>query len=524
MMSHLQTITLLEKICVQSRRPLKWSKYDPDRFAVIVQNGVYIVKLTPVPINTLLSLNTRPKLIYNEFNEEVNELEWLPNHLIMYLTRSKDLYIKNSENDKTLMKIDQSDIYSFAVFDKFLITTSTNQHISVFAFELDDILSCNILCSKKSEELICDVLTASIGSTLIMFASLKNGLVVAYKMVENSQLDSVPESIWGDDDYLEAKNMLIVRDDFIESRTLTLLFCKGTYVVISELDLSNPTLQTIMVKRQQCIQISNHSIISVLESIPGEEYVVGVEHGPLNLLRIPADLGQASDFIPMDSTDFDKMMYKIRDFQNSRNGGIWTILQTTLISKEHTKLIFLTNQNINDLLEKFVLDANIKNLTIIPDYLEVMRLLLLQCQTISQELYSKLNHLSRVSPIHYWISNFFATLNSPPGSWSNLRNYFSLKLLQSHASEVLNVNFDPNSGKNLIDYWTCHTCQAKPADIQPYTDIAICENEHKWPRCSKTLQICQSAVLAQCTWCGALANPQFHESNCILCSGILIAE
>ena len=75
------------------------------------------------------------------------------------------------------------------------------------------------------------MLTASIGSTLIMFASLKNGLVVAYKMVENSQLESVPESIWGDDDYLEAKNMLIVRDDFIESRTLTLLFCKGTYVV-----------------------------------------------------------------------------------------------------------------------------------------------------------------------------------------------------------------------------------------------------------------------------------------------------
>ena len=61
------------------------------------------------------------------------------------------------------------------------------------------------MCSKKSEELICDVLTASIGSTLIMFASLKNGLVIAYKMVENGQLDSVPESIWGDDDYLEAK-------------------------------------------------------------------------------------------------------------------------------------------------------------------------------------------------------------------------------------------------------------------------------------------------------------------------------
>ena len=548
-MIHLQTLVVLDKICETSKKPLKWSKHNSNRMAIIVQSGLYLVNLRPVPSNTLPTLNTTPELLKNKMDEEIIEIEWLPNQLILCLTKCGKMFIKNPDTNQKLLEINEGNVHSFRLFENYIVTSSRSQKISVHSLDLE-CYSSNFLCSIKTENVICEMMAAAIGPHLVVFVSLKNGLVIAYKMNEKQHMSVIAESIWGDEDFLKAKNMLVVRNDFIESRTLLLMFVKGTYVVISELDVSNPALETISVKRQQCIQISNDSIhiMSVVEKSPGEEYLVALEHGPLFLLKVPQDIERESDFMPIDDTSFDKMKFKVINFENSSNGAIWTLLQTSLVSKDQARLIFTTDQDVGDLIEKFLVyeppgrsGVNSKyHLIMVTDLLEVLRLLLLQYQVIASDLYLKLSCLEKVSPVHYWMATFFANASqietvhnsssaSPPGNWNDLKKKFSFQLLKNYANDVLEIEFDYKRRQFVTTddndhQWTCATCKALSASDQPYVDVLLCENGCKWPRCSKTLQVCVSSILAQCSWCGAIAKPQFAKTFCTLCSGPLCAE
>ena len=102
-------------------------------------------------------------------------------------------------------------------------------------------------------------------------------------------------------------------------------------------------------------------------------------------------------------------------------------------------------------------------------------------------------------------------------------------MLKNYANDVLEIEFDYKKRQfvtdNIVDHqWTCSTCKASSASEQPYVDILLCENGCKWPRCSKTLQVCLSSILAQCEWCGAIAKPQFAKTFCVLCSGPFCTE
>ena len=569
-MNHLQTLVVLDKICETSRNPLKWSKHNSNRMAIIVQSGLYLINLNPVPSNTLPTLNTSLELLKNKMDEEIIEIEWLPNQHILCLTKCGKMFIQNPDDtNQKLLEIKEEKVHSFRLFENYIVTSSRSQKISVHSLNLNEGYASNFLCSIRTENLISEMMTAAIGPHLVVFVSLKNGMVIAYKMNnEKLKMAVIAESIWGDEDFLKAKNMLVVRNDFIKSRTLLLMFVKGTYVVISELDVSNPTLETISVKRQQCIQISNDSIhiMSVLEKIPGQEYLVALEHGPLFLLKIPEDIEQESDFMPIDAADdTTSMKFKVLNFENSSNGAIWTLLQTSLVSKDEARLIFMTDQDVGDLIEKFlVFDSGIFNpvvaapgpanskyhLIMFADLLEVLRLLLLQYhQVIASDTFLKLSCLEgKILPVHYWMATFFAANASSeiyetaivhnnsnsnhdphPQTWNELKKKFSFQLLKNYANDVLEIEFDYKKRQfvtdNIVDHqWTCSTCKASSASEQPYVDILLCENGCKWPRCSKTLQVCLSSILAQCEWCGAIAKPQFAKTFCVLCSGPFCTE
>ena len=560
-MKHLQTLVVLDKICETSKNPLKWSKHNSNRLAIVVKSGLYLVNLNPVPSNTLPTLNTTPDLLKNKIDGEVIEIEWLENQMILCLTKCGKMFIKNPDTNEKLLEIKEEKVNSFRLYENYIVTSSRlGQKISVHSLDLECYSSSsNFLCSIKTENLICEMMAATIGLHLVVFVSLKNGLVIAYKMDEKQHMAVIAESIWGDEDFLKAKNMLVVRDDFVESRTLLLMFVKGTYVVISELDVSNPALETISVKRQQCIQISSDSIhiMSVVEKIPGEEYFVALEHGPLFLLKVPEDIERESDFMPIDDTSFDKMKFKVLNFESSSNGAIWTLLQTSLVSKDQARLIFMTAQDVSDLIEKFLGYeqqqpgmTNSKSLTMVTDLLEVLRLLLLQYQDIEHDLFLKLSclELEKISPIHYWMATFFANtasssqIESPlnnssssissSGTWNDLKKKFSFQLLKNYANDVLEIEFDYKRRQFVTtttdgedhSLWTCATCKALSASNQPYVDVLLCENGCKWPRCSKTLQVCMSSILAQCSWCGAIAKPQFAKTFCTLCSGPLCTQ
>ena len=514
MATHLQTVALLDKIQPQSKTPLRWSLHEPNYFAVIIQSGIYVVKLTAVPTNTSQYLNFFPKLLPNDPDKEILEIEWLPNNLIMCLTKAGDLFVKSVDHNDVVIEVDENKVKSFAVYENFIVNILQDR-FSIHKLDLEN-LSSTYLCSNRTKEKIATVAVSSIASSKIVFVGLQNGLVKAYKFDESSPLQELSGNVWEDQDFLSAKYMMEIRNDFIENRTVTILFVKATYIVISEVDFSHPALETISVKRQQCLQIINQNIINVIESKPGKEYLVGIEHGPTYLLKVPQNLEEECEIEPIDQTDFDRMKYRVQTFQGSKNNAILTQAQVSLHSKDEVRLIFFTNDEMGELLNSLVNDKKLSELYPITDVLEVLRLQLISSQEVVQDLHEKLAGLKKPTPFHFWISTVLASLHSAPGTWDKLSNEIASKLISMHAADS-KIKVDKNASK-----WICRTCNSSGSKDQPYLDVLKCQNDHKWPRCCLSLEVCQSVTLAQCSWCGAVAKPQYHKSFCTLCSGMLL--
>ena len=515
MATHLQTVALLDKIQPQSKTPLKWSPHEPNYFAVIIQSGIYVVKLTAVPTNTSQYLNFFPKLLANDPDKETLEIEWLPNNLIMCLTKAGDLFVKSVEHNDVVIDVDENKVKAFTVYENFIINLHQDR-FSIHKLDLEN-LSSTYLFSNSSKDKIATVAVSSIASSKIVFVGLQNGLVKAYKFDESTPLQELSGNVWEDQDYLTAQYMMQIRNDFIKNRTVTILFVKATYIVISEVDFSHPAMETISVKRQQCLQIINQNIINVIESEPGKEYLVGIEHGPTYSLKVPQNLEQECQIDAIDQTDFDRMRYRVQTFQGSKNNAILTQAQVSLHSKDEVRLIFFTNDVMGALL-KWLVSEEISELYPITDVLEVLRLQLISSQEVVQDLHEKLAGLKKPTHFHFWISNVLASLHSAPGTWDKLSNEIASKLISIHAADS-KIKVD-----RIASQWTCRTCNSRASKDQPFLDVLKCQKGCKWPRCCVSLEVCQSVTLAQCSWCGTVAKPQYHRSFCTLCSGILLCS
>ena len=73
--------------------------------------------------------------------------------------------MKNPDNNKKLVEIDEKNIYSFTVYDKYIITSSNDLSISVHSLDLD-YFSSKLLCSSQTQQVVCEVLVSCIRVTV----------------------------------------------------------------------------------------------------------------------------------------------------------------------------------------------------------------------------------------------------------------------------------------------------------------------------------------------------------------------
>ena len=111
--------------------------------------------------------------------------------------------------------------------------------------------------------------------------------------------------------------------------------------------------------------------------------------------------------------------------------------------------------------------------------------------------------------------------------WTQLSADYAKSLLTENALKMSKHSQYKKSLQDFLndkkDYdWKCKTCSAPPDKNGIFLDVLMCQNGCKWPRCCKTMQICDTFMLCQCSWCGAIALPEFAQSNCPLCSGTLL--
>ena len=111
--------------------------------------------------------------------------------------------------------------------------------------------------------------------------------------------------------------------------------------------------------------------------------------------------------------------------------------------------------------------------------------------------------------------------------WTQLSADYAKSLLTENALKMSKHSQYKKSLQDFLndkkDYdWKCKTCSAPPDKNGIFLDVLMCQNGCKWPRCCKTMQICDTFMLCQCSWCGAMALPEFAQSNCPLCSGTLL--
>ena len=168
------------------------------------------------------------------------------------------------------------------------------------------------------------------------------------------------------------------------------------------------------------------------------------------------------------------------------------------------------------------------------DFLELLRILLLQQNnlppTLQSEMIEEKFTEENIDPqLKFWISVLMTSLafdDTTREKWTQLSVDVARVLLTDNAQKMLKHSQYQRSLQDFLhhkrDYdWQCKTCLGSPDKMNIHLDILKCEKGHKWPRCCKTMQICDTFKLCQCSWCGSIALPEFAQSNCPLCSGTL---
>ena len=84
----MQHISLLGSVSNNCRHALSWSSYE-DKCAILLRNGIYVLTLHPVPSNLSPSLNTAPKFLPHQTDEDpIFDLHWLPKGRLLTRTLS----------------------------------------------------------------------------------------------------------------------------------------------------------------------------------------------------------------------------------------------------------------------------------------------------------------------------------------------------------------------------------------------------------------------------------------------------
>ena len=150
----------------------------------------------------------------------------------------------------------------------------------------------------------------------------------------------------------------------------------------------------------------------------------------------------------------------------------------------------------------------------------------------SEIVQQKISEKQTDPQIKFWISLLMTSLANDDTSrenWTKFSADIANSLLTENAKYMLKHSQYQQSLQDFLQeesgyHWKCKTCSASAAINDKsftYLDILQCQNGHNWPRCCKTMQICDNYKLCQCSWCGAIALPEFALSNCPLCSGTL---
>ncbi len=402
---------------------------------------------------------------------------------------------------------------------------------------------------------VSDLCLCQLSDTVyLLLVGTADGLMSAYRISkdENFNIQNLGQVVWTDPDLLGPRLTRIVQNNFVDKRTIRIVFVKSTYLVLCDIDLSDPKLESVRVERQQCVQVgSGDQEIVGLESQGGSECVVSFDLGPMYLLTIPAKLGEEPCDFSMLKTDFDNKNYVCRDFAAARNRGVLlACLQTGIVGQNmnNARLVFLSRHNIQSITD-LVLEDNsslsLANLQYAPDILETFRVRLLQTdfesfisnikQRFEEQCLSKIDEDGKAAVL-YWLASLLAATSTDDPTWSKMVDELSSRILTAHAKRVLSrkdLNLAKSEKDSLKNYigspssywngWKCRTCGGQRDREHEFDDMIQCENGHKWPRCCLTLQAVDSPLAKQCQWCGSLA---LHKTNlndlpCTLCSGPL---
>ena len=91
-------------------------------------------------------------------------------------------------------------------------------------------------------------------------------------------------------------NFVFVKEDFhLHSRSCLLMFSKGSYLVLTEVDLSHPGLSSVSVRKQQCLQVCYTKIINILP-LRSQSCVLAPESGPMYRINIPDNLDDPCEY------------------------------------------------------------------------------------------------------------------------------------------------------------------------------------------------------------------------------------
>ncbi len=499
----LHTINLLEGINRKSFNPICWSKYD-DLVSVVVKNGVYILEIKAVPSNMMPNLNTFPNFIPSEDpNDPICETEWLPNKVLLTLNSSSKLFSVQSSNRKW-QSVYTKELYTFSWYEGHLYLFDFKNTLLVGKLDTEHEFA--RIASTKLDDACGEILPQKFGTNTLIFASLRNGTVKVCKF-DGHSTSILADSCWQDEDFMAAKSMRVI--NILEDNSCKLLFSKGVYVVISQLDLS----VSVKVQSQQCVEIGQPNIVN-LEMLNNEQALVTSQGGQNCLITVPEDISQPCGNEELPEVDAEKHLL-IRGIQASRNRLLWIMVRDGPKQEPRGKLSILTLFDLKGLFELsefWNVDHGLHDMV---DFLELARIFILLNtlgpSTVSQIVEEKLNSGKTSPHIKFWMGSFMARFCQNDENLYQKWTGFASKVAEKSLKSV---------PKSTVK-WKCPTCGKEMCKDKQYLDVAVCKNGHNWPKCSKSQKIIDTDNFAQCHWCGSLALEDYSDAKCSLCSGSL---
>ena len=525
----LQTTSLLDGVSLKSLNPMSWSKYD-DRISIILKSGIYTLSLNAVPSNMCPALNTSPHFIPNSEKEEIVDSDWLPDNQLITLTNQGSLTVTNLATNQITFK-SEDQIYTFCYEENALFMADFNKGLSLWCGN-------EKVCKIILDENIGEIKPFQAGNITLLFLSLSNGTVrVARCDKDGKSLKILEDIIWSDEDFIPANSLKIIKNDFSQTRTCTFTFTKNCFLIISQLDLSHPSLETLKVINQRHLQICPTKLISyeTMDFSPGE-LLMAPETGPILTVNIPPDFDQEIVIEPTNIAS-EKITRSTVSMKVSKNGLFWILLQDGPMQDPKGRLQIFSEFDLPKIcqMEKLWIDSQSRL-----DLLELIRMSILQdpVQDITC-LETILSNEIMNDRLKYWISVFLTLshkdLKDIQSKFIQIAENSAKDLLIENAMNILQetpkIEFNQSlkcflstCGKvpDKINYIpNCKLCSAQINEERTSYDLFHCQNDHSWPRCSKSMQICDTFSLSQCSWCGATALSEFARQKCTLCPGLL---